>query len=79
MPIDKFDNGHTRLKYQSRNNFYKSTRICCREKELEFHDDLCVAFGTYKFKKKNNYSKQHFLKIASIRTFSYNFSSQEEF
>ena len=50
--INKFDNGQTRLKYQSRSNFYKSTQICRREKELRVHGDLCVAFGTYKFKKK---------------------------
>ena len=25
-----------------------------RQKEEEFHDNLCVAFGTYKFKKKFN-------------------------
>ena len=78
--INKSNIGHTRLKYQSRNNFYKSTQSCCREKKNKnFMTTYALPLEPLSLRKKIIIWKQDFLKIASSRMFSCNFSLQKEF
>ena len=77
--INKFNIGHTGLKYQSRKTFTSPPRFAVEKKDKNFETTFALPSEPLSLRKNLIIWKQDFLKIASSRMFCCNFSSQQEF